>query len=104
MRADQVMTRPAMNSVAGNTYQGTARILTEKKSSALPVVYGRGEILGIVSEVDLIALDSWAGPHPHFTSVHPPATPGEECYGAYSLGGWFGGYKQYGGIPMPGFC
>jgi CBS domain-containing protein len=82
MRASQVMTTPAVTVWPETPIKEAARILTEKRISALPVVDSNGDVLGIVSEADLIALETQPDPRSQLTPIPPraerlPSTVGE---------------------------
>jgi CBS domain-containing protein len=70
MRASQVMTSPVVTVQPDTSIKEAARLLTERRISALPVVDEKG-LVGIVSEADLIALET----NPDLRSQITPTPP-----------------------------
>lgn len=54
MRAEDVMTRSVVSISSDSTVYDAAELLISMHFSALPVVNGKGELIGIVSEADLM--------------------------------------------------
>ena len=76
------MTSPALTVQPTTTIKEAARIMTDHRISALPVVSATGELTGIVSEADLIALETMCDPRAQLIPVPPhrqltPSTVGE---------------------------
>jgi CBS domain-containing protein len=61
MRAKDVMTSPAVTATQETTVQEVAKLLIERRISAVPVVDQGGKVIGIVSEGDLIRRLEHAG-------------------------------------------
>lgn len=55
MIVQDIMTSPAITVTPSTTVQEVARLMREHQISGVPVVGERGELLGIVGELDLIA-------------------------------------------------
>lgn len=71
MRARDVMSTPVTTIATDATLLEAAKLLVNTRISALPVVDGRGAMVGIVSEIDLIgrvlgSVDDPARPQVHF--------------------------------------
>ena len=75
MHASQVMTSPAITVWPETPIKEAARVLTERRISALPVVDSQGQVLGIVSEADLIALETNPDPRAQETPIRPRTQP-----------------------------
>jgi CBS domain-containing protein len=75
MRARELMSSPAVTVWPETPIKEAAAILTEKRISALPVVDGNGDILGIVTEADLIALETNPDPRSQATPIPPRTEP-----------------------------
>jgi CBS-domain-containing membrane protein len=54
MKAKDLMTKNVVTCCASESIEKAAAVLAEKKISGLPVVDGKGYILGVLSEVDII--------------------------------------------------
>jgi CBS domain-containing protein len=65
MRAKDVMTSPVVTVTADTSIKDGAAILVQKKISALPVVGFSNELIGIVSEADLVRLEMEPDPRRH---------------------------------------
>ncbi|NLC71075.1 MAG: CBS domain-containing protein [Desulfuromonadaceae bacterium] len=57
IRAQDVMTREVVSVSADTAIEDLARLLVEKKVSAVPVVEADGRLVGIISEGDLLQRD-----------------------------------------------
>jgi CBS domain-containing protein len=75
MRASELMSSPPVTVWPETPIKEAAAILTEKRISALPVVDGNGDLLGIVSEADLIALETNPDPRSQATPIPPRPEP-----------------------------
>jgi CBS domain-containing protein len=75
MRASQLMSSPAITVWPETPIKEAAAILTERRISALPVVDGNGDLLGIVSDADLIALETNPDPRSQATPIPPRTEP-----------------------------
>jgi CBS domain-containing protein len=62
MRASQLMTSPVITVGPETPVKEAARILSENRISALPVVDDQGHLMGIVSEGDLLPLETSPDP------------------------------------------
>jgi CBS domain-containing protein len=65
MRAKDIMTRPAITVTPDRPIKVAASLLIEHAISALPVVDEQGELIGIVSEGDLVPLETRPDPRRH---------------------------------------
>ena len=65
-RVGEVMTAPALSVTAHTPYKQVARLLSEHRLSALPVLSRGGRVIGVVSEADLL----------HKQERHHSARPG----------------------------
>jgi CBS domain-containing protein len=83
MRASEIMTSPAVTVTPGTTLKDVARLLVEQGVNAVPVVDADERLVGIVSEADLLALETApaSGRRPHTVRevmTHPVYTLAEE--------------------------
>lgn len=69
------MTSPAVTVRPAALVKEAARLMTEKRISALPVVDEAGGLLGIVSEADLIALETSPDPRSQATPLDSGTGP-----------------------------
>lgn len=74
MRARDLMTRPVITVAPETPLKRIAGLLVEHGISAVPVVDAGGELVGIVSEADLLPIESVADPR---TQVSPVSWPEE---------------------------
>ena|ERR1700736_3498520 len=74
MRVSQVMISPVVTVRPDTSIKDAALLLTEKRISALPVVDEKG-LVGIVSEADLIELETNPDPRSQVTSIQPRTRP-----------------------------
>jgi CBS domain-containing protein len=65
MRAKDIMSSPVITCRPDTSIKEAAAILVEKRISALPVVGEGGELVGIVSEADLVTLETQPDPRRH---------------------------------------
>lgn len=68
------MTRPVITIGPGASIKEAARLLTDRAISALPVVDGRGSLIGIVSEADLLPVET--RPDPRTQAMPLPVSAG----------------------------
>jgi CBS domain-containing protein len=69
MRLEALMSAPAVTVPPGARVKDVAALLVERGFNAVPVVGDRGELLGIVSEADLVELGAHRVPRAH---LRPP--------------------------------
>lgn len=62
MKVKDVMTVPAVAVTPDMSLREVAAILAERAISGLPVVEGRHQVLGVVSESDIVARERGGGP------------------------------------------
>jgi CBS-domain-containing membrane protein len=76
MKAFEIMTSPVITVDPDLPLKEAARLLMKHNISALPVVDAGGELLGIVSEADLLELETRPDPRSQLTplpaAAHPP--------------------------------
>jgi CBS domain-containing protein len=70
MRAKDVMTSPVITVRPDTAIKEAAGLLVDKRVSALPVVKDQGELVGIVSEADLVRLETEPDPRRHLIPQH----------------------------------
>jgi CBS domain-containing protein len=75
MRAREVMTTSVATVGPNATVKEAATLLVEKAVSALPVIDDLGRLVGIVSEADLIALETEPDPMSHILPAPDPVDP-----------------------------
>jgi CBS domain-containing protein len=73
VKVTEVMTRPVLTVTPSTTIKEAARILIEAGVSALPALNRRGELVGIVSEADLVAFETRPDPRAQATPMAPTA-------------------------------
>jgi CBS domain-containing protein len=82
MQARDIMTRPVITFRADATIRQAAAVLTEKQITAAPVLDDEDEIIGIVSEADLIADRFGHDPRTHVRrDVDQPAPAAPQTVG-----------------------
>jgi CBS domain-containing protein len=59
LRVDDVMTRRVATVQVGTPFKDVARLLAERKVSAVPVLDSDGRLAGIVSEADLLRKEQY---------------------------------------------
>jgi CBS domain-containing protein len=59
LRVDDVMTRRVTTVQVGTSFKDVARVLADRKVSAVPVLDGDGKLVGIVSEADLLRKEQY---------------------------------------------
>jgi len=73
MKVAEVMTRPVITVKAGTGIKEAARLLVDLGISALPVVDDYEVLVGIVSEADLLPIETWPDPLSQATPLAPTA-------------------------------
>jgi len=59
LRVDDVMTRRVATVRVGTPFKDVARVLADRNVSAVPVLSGTGDLVGIVSEADLLPKEQY---------------------------------------------
>jgi CBS domain-containing protein len=75
MRAKDIMSTPVITVSPDTRLKQVAGILLDHDVSAVPVVGGAGEILGIISEADLVSLETSPDPRSRIILFRPPPRP-----------------------------
>jgi CBS domain-containing protein len=65
MRAEDIMTSPVIRVTPDTSIKEAAAILIQRKISALPVVNLENELVGVISEADLVVLETEPDPRRH---------------------------------------
>jgi CBS domain-containing protein len=73
VKVTEVMTRPVFTVTPTTTIKEAARILIESGVSALPALNAKGELVGIVSEADLVAFEARPDARSQATPMAPTA-------------------------------
>jgi CBS domain-containing protein len=73
VKAFEIMTKPVITARPDLPLKEAARLLDEHDISALPVVDAEGELVGIVSEADLLELET--RPDPRYQLIPLPPAP-----------------------------
>jgi len=73
VKVREIMSRPVFTVSAGTGIKAAATLLAERGVSALPVVNAKGELVGIVSEADLISIETRPDPRTQATPLAPTA-------------------------------
>jgi len=73
VKVREIMSRPVFTVSAGTGIKAAATLLAEHGVSALPVVNAKGELVGIVSEADLISIETRPDPRTQATPLAPTA-------------------------------
>ncbi len=68
MKASEIMSSPAITITPETSIQSLTRLMREKQISGLPVVDADGELLGVVTELNLIARNAPVH-EPHYLAV-----------------------------------
>lgn len=79
MKVRELMSSPAITAGLETSVQDVARIMREKKISGMPVVDGRNALLGVVTELDLIARNAPLE-EPRYLAIlsgYIPVSPGQ---------------------------
>jgi CBS-domain-containing membrane protein len=75
MQTKDVMSTPVLTVAPATSLKDVARLLIENDISSVPVVDEAGELVGIVSESDIIPLQADDDPHRSFFPVRRPSGP-----------------------------
>src|SRR5215510_6019879 len=75
MRAKDVMTSPAITVMPQTVCKDAAALLVKHRISALPVVDGEGRLVGLVSEADLLPLETTPDPRSQAMPLPPRTEP-----------------------------
>src|SRR5438309_7655443 len=75
MRAKDAMTSPAITVTPETHCKDAAALLVEHRISALPVVDATGRLVGLVSETDLLPLETTPDPRSQATPLRPRLEP-----------------------------
>lgn len=73
MKVTEIMSRPVITVAPDASVKEAARLLIEHKISAVPVVGAEGGLVGIVSEADLVPLETRPDPRGQATPIPPTA-------------------------------
>jgi len=73
MRVTSVMSQPVITIAPDASIKDAARLLVSHGISALPVIDGAGRLLGIISEADLIPIETRPDPRTQATPIPPTA-------------------------------
>jgi CBS domain-containing protein len=73
MKVAEIMTRPVITVTPETGIKGAAELLVQHGISALPVVDAKGELVGIVSEADLLPIETRPDPRSQATPLPPTA-------------------------------
>jgi CBS domain-containing protein len=73
MKVSEIMSRPVITVTADTGVKAAAVLLAQLGVSALPVVNARGELMGIVSEADLLPMETRPDPRSQATPLAPTA-------------------------------
>lgn len=74
MKVSEIMSRPVITVMGSTGVKEAARLLVERGISAMPVVDAKGKLEGIVSEADLLQLET--RPDPRTMATPQPPTAG----------------------------
>jgi CBS-domain-containing membrane protein len=73
VKVREIMSRPVVTVSAETGIKAAATLLAQHGVSALPVVNAKGELVGIVSEADLISIETRPDPRTQATPLAPTA-------------------------------
>lgn len=73
MKVTEIMSQPVVTVTPGTGIKTAAELLVEHGISALPVVDSAGQLVGIVSEADLIPIEARPDPRSQATPLGPTA-------------------------------
>jgi CBS-domain-containing membrane protein len=73
MKVTEIMSRPVITVAPDTPIKEAARLLVEHSISALPVLDGKRSLVGIVSEADLVPLETRPDPRSQATPMAPTA-------------------------------
>lgn len=68
MKASEIMSSPAITVAPETSIQALARLMRERQISGVPVVGSQGELLGVVTELNLIARNAPVH-EPHYLAL-----------------------------------
>ncbi|HZD70098.1 MAG TPA: CBS domain-containing protein [Actinomycetes bacterium] len=69
MRVQEIMSSPVLTVTPGTGVKEAAALLVERGFTALPVVDAEGRLVGIVTEADLMPLETTADPRSHMAPL-----------------------------------
>jgi CBS domain-containing protein/putative component of toxin-antitoxin plasmid stabilization module len=73
VKVSEIMTHPVITVTADAGIKTAAELLVGRGISALPVVDKKGVLVGIVSEADLVPMETWPDPRTQATPQQPTA-------------------------------
>ena len=73
VKVSETMSHPVITVLPETTVKDAARLLVEKRISALPVLDLNGDLAGIVSEADLVSIEARPDPRSQATPLAPTA-------------------------------
>jgi CBS domain-containing protein len=73
MKVREIMSRPVITVSAETGIKAAANLLVEHRVSALPVLDAKGRLVGIVSEADLLSIETRPDPRAQATPLVPTA-------------------------------
>ena len=73
MKVTEIMSRPVISVTPDTTIKEAAQLLVEHGISALPVLDATGDLVGILSEADLLPLETRPDPRSQATPLAPTA-------------------------------
>jgi len=73
MKVSEIMSRPVIAVTPETAIKTAAELLVERAISALPVLDSNGRLLGIVSEADLLPIETRPDPRSQATPLPPTA-------------------------------
>ena len=73
VKVTEIMSRPVITVTPDTGIKAAARLLVKHSISALPVVDAKGELVGIVSEADLLPMETRPDPRSQATPLPPTA-------------------------------
>jgi CBS domain-containing protein len=73
MKVTEIMSHPVISAPPELPVKEAARMLVERGISAMPVIDSRGTLVGIVSEADLVPIETRPDPRSQATPVRTPA-------------------------------
>lgn len=74
MKVTEIMSQPVIAVTPETTVKEAARLLVQHGISALPVLNGRGALVGIISEADLMPIETRPDPRSQATPLVPSAS------------------------------
>jgi CBS domain-containing protein len=73
VKVTEIMSRPVITVLPETSVKDAAALLVQHGISALPVVDGAGDLIGIVSEADLVSIEARPDPRSQATPLPPTA-------------------------------